>query len=188
MLTSNSTVYLCIWLSSRVSTFRSLRVGLSLWAGHLRICLSASFYLCLLPVSLSALSVPMTVGMMIPSLTSWLSFVSVLWSFSQCCLSCTLPQTQTALDDFLSLPLAVLYIHHPPPPPSELHRAKQSCQIKITSLKIQSTSPLQTARASLLAIHVFRCTPYHGGDAFWACREPYMVVPSKFDVFIHSHR
>lgn len=53
MLTSTSTVYLCIWLSSRVSTFRSLRVGLSLWACHLRICLSASFYLCLLPVSLS---------------------------------------------------------------------------------------------------------------------------------------
>lgn len=50
--------------------------------------------------------------------------------------------------------------------------SQQSCQIKITSLKIQSTLPLQTARASLLAIHVFRCTLYHGGDAFGAWGSP----------------
>lgn len=142
-------------------------VTVSLSSLDLFICCLLSF--CLLPLPLPVPSVPMTVNMVIPSLTSWLSFVSVLSSFSHCCLSCPLPQTQTVFYDF-SVSSSGCLIPPPPPPshPPWTPLSQQSCQIKITSLKIQSTLPLQTARASLLAIHVFRCTLYHGGDALEA--------------------
>lgn len=43
MLTSDSAVYLCIWLSLCASAFMSSCVGSSLWACHLWTCLSAGF-------------------------------------------------------------------------------------------------------------------------------------------------
>lgn len=128
MLTSDSTLYLCIWLLLCVA-------GLSLWACHLWTCLSAGFCISLHSspfLFLYCLS-PWQSIWGIPSLTSWLSFV--LASFSHCCLSCTFPRHRPPCMIFLSLPLAVSY------PPPQLPLSQQSCQIKITSLKIQSTLP-----------------------------------------------
>lgn len=82
----------------------------------------------------------------------------VFWLCPFSLFTLSLPQTTCMIFCLFLLP-SRLRQHHLP-------LSQHSCQIKITSLKIQSTSLPQTARASLLAIHVFRCTLYHGGGAF----------------------
>lgn len=148
MLTSVTTKRRWIWL-----------LRLSQWACHLWICLLSGSNI--LVFFLFILSIPMTVRH-----GDSISYQLIVICF------CLLLASPTAVysASFSRLPWMIFCLPRLPLLSSPL--SHQSCQIKITSLKIQSTFPLQTARACLLSIHVFRCTLYHGGDAYWAPGSP----------------
>ncbi len=96
-----------------------------------------------------------------------------------------LPQTQAALYDFSASSSGCL-ASPPTSLPDSTEPAVVSNQNNIFKNSVNIT-PYKQRGPSLLAIHVFRCTLYHGGDAFGARGEPNMAIPSKFDVFIRSH-
>ena len=135
----------------------------------------------------------MTVNMVIPSLTCWLSFVSVL--FLPLLFIQTLPQAQAASDDFLPLPLAVSYLTDSPPHPPRTLVSQQSCQIKITSFKNSVNITPYKQRGPLLVgyscIQVYivswwRCIRRAGGSPTWQFHQNLMysfIVTSKLCLF-----
>lgn len=92
-----------------------------------------------------------------------------------------LPQTRAASYDFPSLPLAVLYL----PPPNSTEPAVVSNQNNIFKNSVNITP---TNSEGLLV--GYSCIQVYI-VSWWRCirsvGEPYMAIPSKFDVFIHSH-
>ncbi len=159
-------------LSLCVSAFMSLWVGLSLWACHLWTGLSAAF--CIF-VSLPSFYT------VIPSLTSWLSFVSVLASFSHCCLSCPFPRHGPPRLIFCLF----LWLSCISPPPNSTEPAVVSNQNNIFKNSVNITP---TNSEGLLV--GYSCIQVYI-VSWWRCirsaGEPNMAIPSKFDAFIHSH-
>lgn len=126
------------------------------------------------PLFLPIMSVTITVHMVILSLTCWLSFFSIhllpllfILSFpldaSRCVIFCL----------FLRVSCIHSLNHH-------------SYQIKITSLKIQSTLPPQTPRVLLVGYSCIQVYIVSWWWCIWNTEQPNMVDPSKFDLFIHS--
>lgn len=95
-----------------------------------------------------------------------------------------LPQTQAALCDFLSLPLAVC-ISPPSTPPNSTEPAVVSNQNNIFKNAVNITP---TNSEGLLV--GYSCIQVYI-VSWWRCirrtGEPNMAIPSNFDVFIHSH-